>query len=57
MKPPEHNYKAQERDNHKAREREREREREKREDRTSLRIKEPLGGNQKVNFMFTFTIA
>ena len=54
MKPPEHNYKAHERDNHKARERERERER---EDRTNLRIKEPLGGNQKVIFMFTFTIA
>ena len=58
-KPSEHNHKAWERE----REREnREQEiekwerREKKEDKTNLRIKESLGGNKKVIFMFTFVL-
>ena len=71
-KPLEHNHETtgaqlqgtRERQPQGTRERERERERtenrevrKEREDSTNLRIRELLGGNQKVTFMFTFTIA
>ena len=60
MKPTktlEHNHKAQEREReNREQEIEKWERREKREDKTNLRIKESLGGNKKVIFMFTFVL-